>query len=140
MGEHIPQEPHVRPTGRRILVAEDNDVNLDMILDMLSIDGHHVTVARNGAQAIELAQSTKPEIILMDYRMPVMNGLEAVQRLRAMPEFQDLPIVALTASAGFEDERMCRDAGCTGYLKKPFTTKELLPALQLYLRPDVTPS
>lgn len=120
-------------TGRRILVAEDNEVNLSMMLDMLSVHNHKVAVAKNGQEAIDLAQSHKPELILMDIRMPVIDGLEATRRLRAMAEFADIPILALTASAGHKSEERCLAAGCTAHLAKPIQTKELFAALQQYL-------
>ena len=120
-------------TGHRILVAEDNEVNLALILDMLSIQGHEVTVARNGQEAIDLAQSHRPELILMDIKMPVMGGLEAMRRLRAIPEFAQTPIIALTASTGSEAEDLQVTAGCTEHLAKPIQTKELFEVLDRYL-------
>ncbi len=120
-------------TGHRILVAEDNEVNLALILDMLSIQGHEVTVARNGQEAIDLAQSHRPELILMDIKMPVMGGLEAMRRLRAIPEFAQTPIIALTASTGSEAEDLQVAAGCTEHLAKPIQTKELFEVLDRYL-------
>ena len=119
--------------AHRILVAEDNEINLALLLDMLSIQGHDVVVARNGLEAVELTQSHKPELILMDIRMPVMGGLEATQRLRGMPEFADLPIIALTASTGSESEDRQITAGCTEHLSKPIQTKELFAALAKYV-------
>ena len=73
------------PEERNILVVEDNEINLKMLLDMLSIHNYKVTVARNGMEAIELAKQHNPEIVLMDMRMPVMGGLEATKRLREIP-------------------------------------------------------
>ena len=121
-------------TGRRILVVEDNKVNLKMILDMLSVHNHKVTVANNGQEAIELAQSFKPELIFMDIRMPVMDGMEATKRLRAIPEFNDTPIIALTASTGSEAEERQISAGCTAHLSKPIQTEELFKVLEKYLK------
>lgn len=124
------------PTGRRILVAEDNEVNLAMILDILSIHDHEVAVARNGQEAIELAQSHRPELILMDIRMPVMDGVEATRRLRAMSEFDDTPIIALTASTGSEAETRQITAGCTAHMAKPIQSQALFALLKHYLCAD----
>lgn len=118
---------------KRILVVEDNEINLAMILDMLSLHGHRVVVARNGVEAIDLAKTHSPELILMDIRMPVMDGLEATRRLRAMEQFKELPIVALTASAGSDSEEMCLAAGCSAHLPKPVQTKQLFEMLDRYL-------
>ncbi|MGR3310720.1 MAG: response regulator [Candidatus Brocadiales bacterium] len=121
------------PTGRRILVAEDNEVNLAMILDMLSIHDHKVVVARNGQEAVEMAKLHRPELILMDIKMPVMDGLEATQRLRALPEFANTPILALTASTGANAKELQLTKGCTEHLAKPIQTKELFSVLKKYL-------
>ncbi|MGI8905255.1 MAG: ATP-binding protein [Candidatus Sumerlaeaceae bacterium] len=117
----------------RILVAEDNEVNLSMLLDMLSARGYSAIVARNGKEAIELAQQHEPHLILMDIRMPIMDGIEATMRLRALPAMADTPIVALTASAGADSEERCLAAGCTAHLPKPIQTKELFGLLRRYL-------
>lgn len=123
------------PTGRRILVAEDNEVNLKMIIDMLSIHNHKIIVARNGQEAIELTKRHKPELILMDMKMPVLDGLEAARRLRDIPEFAKLPIIALTASAGTEAEEKQISAGCTEHLAKPIQIKMIFKILEKYLVP-----
>jgi len=118
---------------RHILVVEDNEINLRMLLDMLSIHNHKVTVARNGVEAIESAKQHKPEIVLMDMRMPVMGGLEATMRLREIPGLAETPIIALTASTGTDAEERQIDIGCTAHLPKPIQTKELFDVLTKYL-------
>ena len=122
------------PTGHRILVAEDNEVNLAMILDMLKIHDHKVTVAKNGREVIDLAHSHKPELILMDVRMPVMDGMEATQHLRTIPEFSDIPIIALTASADSESIKRHIASGCTEHLAKPIQSQKLFSVLNKYLK------
>ncbi|MCP4698259.1 MAG: PAS domain S-box protein, partial [Gammaproteobacteria bacterium] len=122
-------------TGCNILVVEDNEANLSMILDTLSMQDHKVTVARNGREAIEQSQQHKPELILMDILMPVMSGLEATRQLRAMPEFTDIPIIALTASVGANAEEKQASAGCTEHLAKPSQTEEVFAVIQKYLAP-----
>jgi CheY-like chemotaxis protein len=117
----------------RILVAEDNEVNLSMILDMLHARGYQAVVARNGQEAVNLAQQHEPDLILMDIRMPVMDGLEATARIRSIPGLSETPIVALTASAGLDSEERCLAAGCTAHLAKPIQTRELFAVLRRYL-------
>ena len=129
---HQPADsPHL--AQHRILVVEDNEVNISMMQDVLSIGNHQVSVARNGQQAIDLAVSQKPELIFMDIRMPVMDGLEATRKLRALPEFATIPIIALTATVGEEAQRGILDAGCTDYLSKPVQISELLEVLDRHL-------
>ncbi len=119
--------------GRHILVVEDNEINLNMILDMLSIHNHKVTVARNGMEAIESAKQHKPELVLMDMRMPVMGGLEATEKIRTLTGYSSIPIIALTASTGTEAEERQIKKGCTEYLAKPIQTKELFEVLTKHL-------
>ena len=125
--------PWANLKGKRILVVEDNEVNIAMLIDMLSIKELNVVVARNGVEAIEMASSFNPDLILMDYKMPVMDGFEATRRLRKMDQFAELPIVALTASAGVEAESLCMEAGCTAHLAKPVQSAEIYQALCTYL-------
>ncbi|MCP4699793.1 MAG: response regulator [Gammaproteobacteria bacterium] len=130
------QEDRTAPVylrGRRILIAENNEVNLAMLVDMLSMYEHKLFVAKNGEEAVELALLHKPEVILMDMRMPGIDGLEATRQLRAMPAFADMPIIALTAQTGRDAEEEQKHAGCTEHLAKPVAKKELLEVLQRYL-------
>ncbi len=122
-----------RKGGNRILVAEDNKVNMAMILDMLSVYDHKVFVARNGQEAVEAAVTHEPDLILMDIRMPKVDGLEATRRLRKMAKFSKTPIIALTASVGPETRDKCLEAGCSKHLSKPIQSKELFDAIRHYL-------
>ncbi len=121
------------PEGRRILVVEDSEVLVAMILDMLKLHHHDVAVAHNGLEAIELAPKHHPELILMDMRMPVMGGIEATLKLRAMPEFADTPIIALTASTGSDAETRQMAIGCSEHLAKPIQTDELFAVIERHL-------
>ncbi len=118
---------------RKILVAEDNDANLELILDMLSIFKHNISIARDGRQAVELVKSNKPDLVLMDVRMPIMGGLEAVEEIRSDEAFKDLPIIAVTASVGTDSQIKQIESGCTDHLSKPINYKELYAMLERYL-------
>jgi PAS domain S-box-containing protein len=122
------------PTNRSILVAEDNQTNLDMIKYLLSIHNHKVHVARNGKEAIGQADLIKPDLILMDIRMPIMDGLEATKILRAKPDFEKIPIIALTASAGEESREDSLNAGCTDHISKPIQSIELFEILSKHMK------
>jgi signal transduction histidine kinase/ActR/RegA family two-component response regulator len=125
--------------GSHILVAEDNEGNLQMVLNVLAINDYLVIAARNGQEAVEFAQEHVPELILIDIRMPVMDGLEATRRIRAIPELANVPIVALTASISPDMREKIRAAGCDDYLAKPIQSKQLLEVLDKYLqRQEVT--
>ncbi|MGK0291482.1 MAG: PAS domain S-box-containing protein [bacterium] len=117
----------------RILVAENNKTNLALVLNILSIHKHHVAVAKNGLEAIELAQTFKPELILMDIQMPIMDGYQAIRKLREIPSFNKLPIIALTANTGTAAEKSQIDAGFTEHLSKPIQSKRLFDVLHRYL-------
>jgi CheY-like chemotaxis protein len=117
--------------GRRILIAEDNSTNLMMILEMLNVHGHQVIVARNRKEAIDLTELYKPELILMDMQMPIMDGLEATRRLRE--QLIEIPIIALTATTGADAIKQQLMAGCVEHLAKPIQSKELFNLLQRYL-------
>lgn len=119
---------------RRILAVEDNEINLKMILDILNTHCYDVVGAKNGAEAVELAIKHKPELILMDIRMPVMDGLAATRKLRAIPEFANIPIIALTAGAGTDAEAAQTAFGCTERLAKPFRVDELFELLNKHLK------
>lgn len=115
-----------------ILVVEDNDVNLALILEMLGLYNHKLSVARNGKEAIEAALAQKPELILMDIRMPVMNGIEAVREMRKLPTTAQIPIIALTTSIDEDNKTLCLEAGFSEYLTKPITTDSLSSVLNRF--------
>jgi CheY-like chemotaxis protein len=105
----------------RVLLAEDNPVNVKFALKLLERAGHHVTVAGNGKQAVELWQSNPFDLVLMDVQMPEMDGLEATQLIRRLESNcgRHTPIIAMTANAMAGDREMCLDAGMDGYVAKP---------------------
>ena len=116
-----------------ILLAEDNEANISSISSYLKAKGYHTILARNGLEAISIAQSQRPNLILMDIQMPRMDGLEAIRHIRNHAELQDIPIVALTALAMIGDRRKCLDAGADDYLTKPVKLKQLATTIQQLL-------
>jgi signal transduction histidine kinase/ActR/RegA family two-component response regulator len=127
-------DPSVTPADLLILVAEDNETNRGMILDMLEVLGVRGLGVPNGLAALEMAQKMRPDLILMDVRMPVMDGLEATRRIRALRECAEIPIVALTANAEPEQQTQCRAAGCLGFLSKPIKMTALDAELKRHFR------
>ena len=114
---------------KHILVAEDNEDLAELYCIQLESLGFDVTVAKNGIEAIELAPLLLPDLVIMDIRMPKMDGLEAARQIRENPATRDIPILAATAKAMEGDKEKCLAAGCDGYIAKPFTHREL--SLQL---------
>jgi CheY-like chemotaxis protein len=103
----------------RILLVEDNDMNRDMLSRRLQRKGHEVLLAADGMQAILMAESEVPDLILLDMSLPVIDGWEAARRLKASPATARVPIVALTAHAMAGDREKALAAGCDDYDTKP---------------------
>nr|WP_275415848.1 response regulator [Leptolyngbya sp. CCY15150] len=123
-----------------ILLAEDNEANIRTIASYLRAKGYQLILARNGQEAIALAQSECPNIILMDIQMPEMDGLEAMQTIRRYPQLTEVPIIALTSLAMEGDRDRCIAAGANDYLSKPVKLKQLLMAIQNQLNLGKEPS
>ena len=119
---------------KMILIVEDEPKNLKLIRDLLQVSGYLTLEATNGAEGVELARAHKPDLILMDILMPVMDGFEATKILKAGAETRNIPIIALTSYAMKEDDEKIREAGCDGYITKPIDTKEFLKKVAEYLR------
>lgn len=123
------QQISITPSSVTILLAEDNPSNRMFTGDYLTVKGFNVVTAEDGLQAIEQAETHKPDLILMDIQMPKLNGLETIRRLRAAPEFATVPIIALTALAMPGDREYCLEAGANEYLAKPVSLKKLLAVI-----------
>jgi CheY-like chemotaxis protein len=119
-----------------ILIAEDNEANIMTVSSYLKAKGYQILLASNGEEAIALAQSAKPDLILMDIQMPIMDGLEAIKRIRQIPSLVNLPIIALTALAMEPDCDRCLEAGANDYLSKPVKLKQLTNVIQQLLDPQ----
>jgi len=104
---------------KKILVVDDNEDNREILVFRLQQLGFEVLVASNGKEAIETASQAKPDVILMDLRMPVMDGWEATRAIRQTEWGKDLPVVAITAHAMEEDRRRALTAGCNEFIPKP---------------------
>jgi len=115
----------VLPQGLRILVAEDNRFNQEIVLELLREAGVFAEVVENGREALQRLQERDFDLVLMDIMMPEMDGLEATRQIRADGRWRDLPIVALTANAGHEDRQRCLAVGMNEVLTKPFEAADL---------------
>lgn len=136
-----PQAAKIEPAAAKgeeqyaghILLAEDNATNITTMVDILEFMNYRVTVAMNGQEALECAESDPPDVILMDMQMPVMDGLEATRQLRRNPALHHVPIIALTGMAMSDDRQRSLEAGCNDYLAKPIRLKDLREKLEQVL-------
>ena len=121
------EQPH-------ILLIEDHRPNATLVTDLLRFHGFRVTWAQDGFIALDLLPKDRPDLILMDIQMPRMDGYTLTRRIKADPDTQAIPVVALTACAMVGDAERALAAGCDGYLTKPVNTRELPQAVRRFLR------
>ena len=120
---------------KRLLVVEDNEVNLYLIRFMLENRGHTVLEARDGETGVRLAIEQRPDLVVMDIQLPDIDGLEATRRIRASAEAGHVPVVALTSYAMTGDRERALAAGCTGYIEKPIRPETFIAELEAFLIP-----
>jgi two-component system cell cycle response regulator DivK len=117
----------------RLLYVEDNEMNRDMLSRRLQRRGFEMLIAANGEQGVTMAAAEKPDLILMDMSLPVLDGWEATRRLKAAPDTRRIPIIGLTAHAMATDRDKCLEAGCDDYDTKPVELGRLLDKIQRLL-------
>ena len=123
-------EPH----GEAILIVEDNRVSRQLVETVLKPHDFDLLFAKSGREAIEIATQERPDLILMDLKLPGLSGHEVMALLKSKPETADIPIVALTAHAVGSERQRAADAGCEGYIIKPIDTRAFAGQLKEYLR------
>jgi two-component system, cell cycle response regulator DivK len=119
---------------RKILVVEDNEDSRELAVKVLKNKGYLVIAAVDGEDAVEKAIAEKPDLILLDISLPKLDGYEVAKKLKSMAEFQEIPIVALTAHAMKGDREKVIVAGFEGYITKPINVRELPDQLKSYIR------
>ena len=117
----------------KILLVEDNEMNRDMLSRRLERRGYQVVIAVDGQQGVAMAQLEAPDLILMDMSLPGLDGWEAARRLKAAPETQAIPVIALTAHAMVGDREKAIEAGCDDYDTKPVEFQRLLEKIEAIL-------
>jgi signal transduction histidine kinase/CheY-like chemotaxis protein len=128
--EEVKKAPVKMLSGKRILIAEDETINRLFLSVLLKKAGHRVYEAVNGRQAVELAEKERPDLILMDISMPVMDGIEAASTILDIPELSAIPIIAVTAYDSEEYRGRCREAGMKGFISKPVHTDQLFKVME----------
>lgn len=117
----------------KILLVEDNEMNRDMLSRRLIRKGYEVVIATDGAQGVEMAKSEAPDLILMDMGLPILDGWQATQQIKAVPTTRLIPVIALTAHAIAGDREKCLEAGCDDYDTKPVEFTRLLSKIEALL-------
>lgn len=123
----------------KILLVEDNEMNLDMLKRRLSRKGYELLIAVDGAEGVELSRSHQPDIILMDMSLPVMDGWQATREIRNDPQTKHIPVIALTAHAMAGDREKCVAVGCDDYDTKPIEFPRLLEKIETLLKKATNP-
>jgi two-component system cell cycle response regulator DivK len=126
-------------SGKRILIVEDNALNMKLLHDLLEVHGYDVVTAERGSEAIELARGARPDLILMDLQLPDISGFEATRQIKADPDTRAIPIIAVTAFAMAGDERRALECGCDAYVAKPVVLRELLGLVGSFLGGGIRP-
>jgi two-component system cell cycle response regulator DivK len=119
---------------QKILLVEDNEMNRDMLSRRLERRGYQIVMALDGQQGVDLARSEKPDLILLDMSLPVLDGWEAARQLKAAPETRSIPVIALTAHAMSGDREKALEAGCDDYDTKPIDLNRLLGKMEALLK------
>ena len=120
--------------SKRILVVEDQEDNRQILRDLLGSTGYEMVEAENGEEALTEVAKQRPDLILMDIQLPVMDGYEATRRIKADPALRSIPIIAITSYALGEDEKRARAAGCDDFVAKPYSPRDLLAKIRGYLK------
>ena len=120
----------------KILYVEDNEDNIYMLKNRLIRAGHSVVIAKDGAQGVAMALSERPDMILMDLSLPVLDGWQATRQIKAAPDTKHIPVIALTANAMAGDREKALAAGCDDYDTKPIELPRLLAKIKTLAKGD----
>ena len=125
--------------SRTILVVEDQEDNRQILRDLLGAHDYNMLEAENGQEALTAVKAQRPDLILMDIQLPVLDGYEATRRLKADPDTQSIPIIVVTSYALSGDETKARESGCDAYVTKPYSPRALLAKIKEFLPLPVPP-
>jgi two-component system cell cycle response regulator DivK len=118
---------------KRILVVEDQEDNRQILRDLLANTDYEIVEATNGVEALAAVAKQRPDLILMDIQLPILDGYEATRRIKADPALRSIPIIAVTSYALSGDEDKAREAGCDAYVPKPYSPRQLLAKIREFL-------
>jgi two-component system cell cycle response regulator DivK len=123
---------------KRILVVEDQLDNMQILRDLLTSAGYEMIEAGDGLEGVKAATTHRPDLILMDIQLPLLDGYEATRRIKADPALRATPIIVVTSYALSGDETKARAAGCDGYIPKPYSPRALLAKIKEYFPPEAS--
>ena len=119
--------------SKRILVVEDHEDNRQILRDLLASAGYEMIEAGNGEDGVAAAAAQRPDLILMDIQLPILDGYEATRQIKANPALNAIPIIVVTSYALSGDEEKARTAGCDAYVAKPYSPRQLLARIRDFL-------
>lgn len=119
--------------SKKVLIVEDNDLNMKLFQDLLEAHGIDTIEARDGKNVINITKEQNPDLILMDIQLPEISGLDVIKMIKADEELKYIPIIAVTAFAMKGDEHRIRESGCEGYISKPISVSSFVETVQEYL-------
>ncbi len=119
--------------AKTILIVEDNELNMKLFHDLLEAQGYETIQSRDGMEALKLARTHRPDLILMDIQLPEVSGLEVTKWLKEDDELKSIPVIAVTAFAMKGDEEKIREGGCEDYLAKPISVVKFLQTIKRFL-------
>ncbi|GAA0395718.1 MULTISPECIES: response regulator [Brevundimonas] len=119
--------------SKKILIVEDNELNMKLFHDLLESQGYETLQTREGMQALQLARAHRPDLILMDIQLPEISGLEVTKWIKEDEELSNIPVIAVTAFAMKGDEERIRQGGCEAYISKPISVTTFLDTVRLHL-------
>ncbi len=123
----------VKMDQKKILIVEDNELNMKLFHDLLEVHGYTTLQTKDGREALELARKHRPDLILMDIPLPEVSGLEVTKWIKADDELKSIPVIAVTAFAMKGDEEKIRSGGCEAYIAKPISVNSFLETIQTVL-------
>lgn len=121
------------PSAPRVLIVEDNVEMRKFLRQVLGHHGYELLEASDGVEGVQITRQERPDLILMDISLPQLDGLEATRQIKEDPELPQIPVIAVTAHARSSDEQRAREAGCDGYLSKPYSLRSLVDLVQSFL-------
>ncbi|MBN9585952.1 MAG: response regulator [Afipia sp.] len=119
--------------AKTVLIVEDNELNMKLFRDLLEAHGYQTVGTRNGVEALDLARTYRPDLILMDIQLPEVSGLDVTRWIKADAELRTIPVVAVTAFAMKGDEERIREGGCEAYLSKPISVGKFIETVRRFV-------